>query len=328
MEAISNDKTASYGDLKNPVGSWQEVQEGDEYTPRSSDAHLQVQDFLHSGSLNGDFELETNKALMEQLELVFQGTADCVSMRVPRLRSLETLRVKLLVSRLQIRTFVENEVTAALEVFGSDHSTGLVISSDSYHSVMVECPLDTAILQALCPRTACMLLSRELVHQIRTGTVQLQAVILELNSRSVTINGADPMLVFADLQKLANNSFYRCPQKPLRLITPSAMLEVQRTQHIVYMPRKSNVITHTLTLNKPEVTFLIGRQGSKIQELRQQSGATVKVLPIALRLTVGQLNNPTSIGQQLSITGSIEAVTKAVCLIDSQLSAYRMQSVR
>ncbi|SCU96375.1 LAME_0F16028g1_1 [Lachancea meyersii CBS 8951] len=323
MNAIIN-SDGSLGVILNlQTERWQETPTLELDTPRSSDAQDQVRDYLHKMDLEADLAPKAQEIVLQRLQMLFQSKIEDMAVQLPHLRSETTVRVKLVVSKFRIREFFELERGATIAALSNEPEKAILIFSDTYHSVMVECPLEVNFLQNLCPEGACMLLPRELVHSIRTKNIDLKASLVSLNSRSVTIKSLSFELVIEDMRRLAESPFYQCPPRRWRAVAPREMLDIYRAAPVVLGMRKKEVITHNVTLNKPEVTFLIGHQGTTIQQIRQESGATIKVIPIAARLTVEQLNSPKCVEQHLSITGDIISVTKAVCLIDARLALYR-----
>ncbi|CCK70771.1 Mer1p KNAG_0F01020 [Huiozyma naganishii CBS 8797] len=94
-----------------------------------------------------------------------------------------------------------------------------------------------------------------------------------------------------------------------------------RLMPLEYRRLVSSIETVELQLTKPSVTYLIGPQGQRIEEIRAASGATIKVCPLAHRLSNAQLSQSTHNKQQVSITGTHFNVTKAVTMIELELLA-------
>ncbi|SCU94151.1 LADA_0G06876g1_1 [Lachancea dasiensis] len=321
----SNSEDHRYGQ----ADSWQNPSPVDKHTPRSSDAQLQVNKLLREHSLAETHKCERANHALQCLALLFKDVIDSLTLRVPPLGDAANRnngRLKLLISRLRIRNYLKVEKNGPIAVLESKEAAAITVTNDSYLSVVVECPLNATLVQSLCSNSVCMLLPRELIHLIRMRRVQLRSVLLEINSRSITLFNSDFQFVMEDVQALVNHSFYQCPHNALRFVASSASFfdRYESLPKMVYAPQTLDVVTQTLKLNKVEVSFLIGHQGTKIQELRQESGATIKIIPIAQRLTIEQLNRPASIQQHITITGNLDTVTKAVSLIDSQLAAYRL----
>lgn len=82
-------------------------------------------------------------------------------------------------------------------------------------------------------------------------------------------------------------------------------------------------VTYELTLTKSEVTYLIGKAGARIQSTRESTDTTIKILPIANKLSSQALNRPESVVQAIMITGDLYTVALAMATIETQLSLHR-----
>ncbi|AMD22828.1 HHR059Cp [Eremothecium sinecaudum] len=90
----------------------------------------------------------------------------------------------------------------------------------------------------------------------------------------------------------------------------------------------SEVVTEELELNKLQISFLIGENGSRIEHIKQMSFAVIKVLPIKNKLHTHDIRNPESVNQTLAITGYLLCVTRALAIIKAYLDLYRMNIKR
>ncbi|CEP64616.1 Mer1p LALA0_S12e03004g [Lachancea lanzarotensis] len=292
--------------------------------PRSSPAEDEILELASAEELDGVSCTKTNEDVLRQLQLLFRDQVEIVNLRFPCLQGLEiNQRTKVIVSKIRICEFLQQGTAAAIEVPCSQSGYDVFIRNHSYHSVVVECPLEKTFLQSLCGQNVCMLLSRELIHLLRTDNFELEASLMALNSRSVTLGGPSFDSLFEDMQRLVKNPFYRFPPRPWKSALAGSTLAFQETTPRVLGARKREMVTHDIKLNKAEITFLIGHLGTTIQRIREESGATIKIIPISSRLTQAQQNRPKSVEQHLSITGEIDAVTRAVCLIEAQLTLNR-----
>lgn len=90
---------------------------------------------------------------------------------------------------------------------------------------------------------------------------------------------------------------------------------------------ETSVVRHIsnqeLLLNKDQVTYLIGKNGIRIENIRQCSGATIKVLPISKKLNTKELNHPTMVLQSICITGNLYQVALAIAYIEMDLQLYK-----
>lgn len=87
---------------------------------------------------------------------------------------------------------------------------------------------------------------------------------------------------------------------------------------------KSGICSQELLLNKDQVTYLIGKNGTRIETIRQVSRATIKVLPISKRLTTKELNHPDIVVQSISITGDWYQIALAFAYIEANLQLYKL----
>ncbi|CUS22424.1 LAQU0S05e05050g1_1 [Lachancea quebecensis] len=298
----------------------------DPSTPRSASSRAVVKGVLERPMSRDCREKETSLSAVPRLEQVFSGACDSFSMAVPYTVRKGAPRARFLVSRLRVRGFAEAFALAGASREPPPSST-LTIFADSYHAVTVECPLDGELLASLFgDAPVCMLLPRELVHVIRTGRLKLRSQVRALSARSITLEDSNSALAFTDFARLVAHSFYKCPHAPFCPIPARAAprrtpaLSAVATAHSCISPE---ITTHTVRLNKPEITFLIGHQGARVEQLRLQSRAVIKILPIPAKLSTTQLSNPASIEQCLSITGDTESVARAVCLVGALLETFR-----
>lgn len=299
---------------------------GDPSTPRAASSRAAAKGVLKGPVSRDCNEKEASQGTVSRLEQVFRGARDSVSVRVACTVRADAPRARFLVSRLRVRSFLE-----ALALAGGGRErclTGtLTITADSYHSATVECPLDVELLASVVgDAPVCMLLPRELVHVIRSGGLELRSQVRALSARAITLESIKSAPVFADLASLAAHSFYKCPHAPFCPIPARATprcISATPVAPAACSRAPSEITTHTVRLNKPEITFLIGRQGARIEQLRLQSRAVIKILPIPARLSANQLANPACIEQCLSITGDIESVARAVCLVGALLETFR-----
>ena len=77
-------------------------------------------------------------------------------------------------------------------------------------------------------------------------------------------------------------------------------------------------------MNKYQVTYFIGKNGARFEMIRQESMATIKILPISKRLTAKELNHPDIVIQSISITGDWYQVALAFAYIEANLQLYKL----
>ncbi|CDO94078.1 unnamed protein product [Kluyveromyces dobzhanskii CBS 2104] len=78
----------------------------------------------------------------------------------------------------------------------------------------------------------------------------------------------------------------------------------------------------TVTLNRLQVSFLIGNKGQRIEFIRREADVNIKIMPIAKKLRNFDLNNPQSVKQEVRIYGRLENVHTCLVLFEQHL---RMQ---
>ncbi|CAR27167.1 ZYRO0C10472p [Zygosaccharomyces rouxii] len=112
------------------------------------------------------------------------------------------------------------------------------------------------------------------------------------------------------------------PQLP-RCLTPPVSVNLPWRQSELSVI-KSRIFNEELSLNKDQVTYLIGKNGARIEMIRQESMATIKILPISKRLTAKELNHPDIVIQSISITGDWYQVALAFAYIEANLQLYKL----
>lgn len=85
----------------------------------------------------------------------------------------------------------------------------------------------------------------------------------------------------------------------------------------------------TIELTKFEVTFLIGKQGRKIEQIRESSGATVKVIPLNrydISVGLSRTCNPLT-KQFIRISGTQSQINSALSLIEAEVFQLRSDGI-
>lgn len=115
----------------------------------------------------------------------------------------------------------------------------------------------------------------------------------------------------------------------LRYITRALPIDlsyhISNSSNDLIVPRNDvtsvrDIVTCELKLNKRKITYLIGKDGHRIETIRQLSNATIKIIPIPKRLNDRELNNPNSINQSVLVSGDPHSVAIALINIEAQLS--------
>lgn len=99
-------------------------------------------------------------------------------------------------------------------------------------------------------------------------------------------------------------------------------------------PRKRNIpvdeqeTCSVLQLTKKEVTYLIGKSGNKIKQIRELTRANIKVVPINTmnneQMAV-KVKGDANVVQFVRISGGISQVKEAIIIIEKEIYNYRME---
>lgn len=96
-------------------------------------------------------------------------------------------------------------------------------------------------------------------------------------------------------------------------------------KHLSVSIPKDHICNQELLLNKDQVTYLIGKNGTRIEMIRQISRATIKILPIGKKLTAKESNHPNIVFQSISITGDWYQIALAFAYIEASLQLYKLE---
>nr|CAI6415249.1 CMF_HP1_G0006900.mRNA.1.CDS.1 [Saccharomyces cerevisiae] len=102
----------------------------------------------------------------------------------------------------------------------------------------------------------------------------------------------------------------------------STVAELQKSTNKVQTngpQRHDFIVTLEIKLNKTQITFLIGAKGTRIESLREKSGASIKIIPISDKMTAHERNHPESVQQTILISGDLYSIALAVTSIESAL---------
>ena len=102
----------------------------------------------------------------------------------------------------------------------------------------------------------------------------------------------------------------------------STVAELQKSSNKVQTngpQRHDFIVTLEIKLNKTQITFLIGAKGTRIESLREKSGASIKIIPISDKMTAHERNHPESVQQTILISGDLYSIALAVTSIESAL---------
>ncbi|SCW03964.1 LAFE_0H02916g1_1 [Lachancea fermentati] len=205
-------------------------------------------------------------------------------------------------------------------------SVHICIKKNPYGGFTLRVPFHQMILQRLVADQVRVLVPRETLHLIRTGQLLLQSNHIILQQQELLLSNQKFSVIAEDLRVLVSNSSYKEPTMLTRILPNyrSNSFEEVISHEAIYPDSPTQIISQEITINKLEVSFLIGHQGTRIETIRRESQATIKILPISQRLKSHQITAPTSVLQQLCITGDLQAVATALSLIEYHLSHHRL----
>ncbi|KOG96962.1 Mer1p [Saccharomyces eubayanus] len=99
------------------------------------------------------------------------------------------------------------------------------------------------------------------------------------------------------------------------------LLKCNNTMQREELQRRDFILTKEVKLSKTQVTFLIGSRGTRIETLRKESGATIKIIPISEKMTMQERFHPETVQQTILVSGDLYSVALAITNIESALFA-------
>uniref|UniRef100_A0A3B3RWK2 Poly(rC) binding protein 2 n=1 Tax=Paramormyrops kingsleyae TaxID=1676925 RepID=A0A3B3RWK2_9TELE len=144
---------------------------------------------------------------------------------------------------------------------------------------------------------------------------QICVVMLESPPKGVTIpyrpKPSSSPVIFAGGQAYAVQGQHAIPQPDLFVLHNFTRLPCELLCRPTAMDASAQTSSHELTIPNDLIGCIIGRQGAKINEIRQMSGAQIKIA------------NPVegSTDRQVTITGSAASISLAEYLINARLSS-------
>ncbi|AGO10283.1 AaceriABL173Cp [[Ashbya] aceris (nom. inval.)] len=159
------------------------------------------------------------------------------------------------------------------------------------------------------------------ITQLRCGRLELRSAARTWQD-TVMLSTHNAEALLADLRAVVSSGVYPSTGPMQALACPPLPSPAVPLCAASALP----IITHELELNKPQVSFLIGENGSRIEYIKVASSAVVKVLPIKNKLQNCELKNPASVRQSLAITGDLYAVARALASIQAFLDLYQVNA--
>ncbi|SJM85668.1 uncharacterized protein ZBIST_2379 [Zygosaccharomyces bailii] len=138
----------------------------------------------------------------------------------------------------------------------------------------------------------------------------------------VTIFAESTTILLKDIER--NLHLFQHDKIPLSVVHPIPQAVHIPLQGTAVPQVGQRIVNYEVQLNKNQVTYLIGRNGVRIEMLRKTSQATIKILPIAKRLTEQELNHPESVNQSIIVTGELYEVALAFACIESYLRLHQL----
>lgn len=199
---------------------------------------------------------------------------------------------------------------------------GIAAVSKSYKgTVLVLSALDSRVTDLLA---GCSWLGLKLNRMVYHDQLSLISKFrLCDGSKSVCIAHPQPEALRRDLKDHLN-LFEWHGINPFALSTLAPAEDPGLRGCAVIPPIAPPIATQELHLAKAHVTYLIGIEGTRIEATRQQSQATIKVLP----LQHPARSTARSTGQTIAITGTPEQVACALTLLEAQLTLHQLAPSR
>ncbi|AET40827.1 Mer1p Ecym_6456 [Eremothecium cymbalariae DBVPG len=199
-------------------------------------------------------------------------------------------------------------------------NSACISAYDTNNALLSFQDLDIELLQLLSNlKCVSIILPPMVLAQVQSGCITLEtnfqiwADTLRITTR--------PNELIKDLYTLVSSEFYSIDALPID--QPALDLSTASTLYsrITSVP---DIITEELELNKPQISFLIGENGVRIEHIKQTSYVIIKVLPIKNKLHTQDIKNPASVHQNVTITGELYCVAKALAAIHAYIDLYNM----
>lgn len=153
------------------------------------------------------------------------------------------------------------------------------------------------------------------------------------NKQFLTVFNTSFDVLFKDLQRNISLLSTECHLPVSTRFTASVLTPVvliassSNSSSFSQIPQEKesqNITSYEIPLRKSQVTYLIGKGGTRIESIRDQSKATIKILPISKKLTTYELSRPDSVLQAITITGDWLSVALAMAHIESHLNLHKI----
>lgn len=158
------------------------------------------------------------------------------------------------------------------------------------------------------------------LQQIREGSVRISSPH-NLWGNRIRVSCTDIRSITEIFSLLLSQTLY-----PQQGAIPRACQTLQPTSLMPVVGKSvvPEIVSEELELNKLQISFIIGENGCRIEQIKHTSCAVIKVLPIQTKLQAQDIRNPESVHQNLAITGQLAHVTKAIIIIQAYLDLYEI----
>lgn len=217
-------------------------------------------------------------------------------------------------------------------VGGAEHLSDYVCVTRKHGgTVSVLCSFQANTLKRLISKDWVKLKLKRLT--CATEIEMVSAHRLSDNKQFLTVFNTSFEVLFEDLQRNISLLSTECHLPVLTRFTasvlPPAVLiaSSSNSSSLSQIPQEKesqNIASYEIPLRKSQVTYLIGKGGTRIESIRDQSKATIKILPISKKLTTYELSRPDSVLQAITITGDWLSVALAMAYIESHLNLHKI----
>lgn len=173
------------------------------------------------------------------------------------------------------------------------------------------------LVETSCTKSPYLLVPGYLVNIQTSNINQLISAVLSLSSRHNQTHELPKILNFnSPLRSILQESD----------ITNRSSIKSTHTNPNLVASKHSNekeIEYKLVQLTRPEVTFLIGKNGRKIEDIRKRSKANVKVVPIDSEMNRNLNLRSKNVIQFLRISGTKKQIQDALLIIESDVYQFR-----
>lgn len=262
----------------------------------------------------------TEKGLLDEYDSMFQGykNFNCIS----RIFPVSATKIITRIDRWDFRMFIQNAYIKGADYKHQKFTYHInnINQTDIY--LLFEELEDTYTFFNETQFPIILILPKTTLYKIMTRKISLKQNYQILFNQEILIKPMNIHIYLNDLKIIySDHSIIDIfIPKPVLIFCPSEPSEKDVISS--FHENATSIITRSIRLNKLEISFLIGKNGSRIESIRNSSAATIKIIPIANKLSSYELRNPKHIHQELSISGTSEELAKTIALIESYLVLF------